>query len=206
MCSDDNPKQDKHRRIIESAAHVFARKGYTGASVADIAVAAGIGKGTVYEYFKSKEALFFAVFEWYSQKMRSTATVSVAALAGSVAERLAALNDGLMNQWHEIRDVFTLVMEFWAASASFQMRQRFQQAFKQTYEDFRSLVTSMIRDGIQGGEFQRDINPTAVAAALVGTWDALFLQAWFDESFDPLATAREFLEVVVRGLKAAPDV
>jgi hypothetical protein len=39
-----------------------------------------------------------------------------------------------------------------------------------------------------------------VAAALVGTWDALFLQAWFEDNFDPVKTARDFLEVVIKGL------
>jgi hypothetical protein len=34
----------------------------------------------------------------------------------------------------------------------------------------------------------------------VGTWDALFIQAWFEKKFDPLITARNFLKVVIRGL------
>jgi hypothetical protein len=36
----------------------------------------------------------------------------------------------------------------------------------------------------------------------VGTWDALFLQAWFDDSFDPAVTAKDFLDTVLRGLAA----
>jgi hypothetical protein len=39
-----------------------------------------------------------------------------------------------------------------------------------------------------------------VAAALVGTWDALFLQAWFEHDFNPSKTAQDFLAVVIRGL------
>jgi hypothetical protein len=38
---------------------------------------------------------------------------------------------------------------------------------------------------------------------LVGTWDAFFLQTLFDDGFDQAATAREFLETALRGLKAA---
>jgi hypothetical protein len=45
-----------------------------------------------------------------------------------------------------------------------------------------------------------NIVPESVAAALVGTWDALLLQAWFDETFDPLTTARDFVAVLIRGL------
>ena len=65
MCSNHQPQKDKKNRIIEAAAHVFAQKGYAGASVADIAVKAEIGKGTIYAYFDSGEDLFFAVFEWF---------------------------------------------------------------------------------------------------------------------------------------------
>ena len=100
----------------------------------------------------------------------------------------------------EIKDVFLLVMEFWAASSSTQMRQRFKGAFKQLYDDYRRIVSSLIQDGINSGEFRSDVRPEPVAAALVGTWDALFLQAWFEKNFDPVNIAREFLVVVLRGL------
>ena len=200
----DIPKQkiEKRNQIIEAAARVFALKGYAGAAVADIAIQADIGKGTVYEYFDSKEDLFFAVFEWFQKKTEKAATVGISSLGGSAADRLKALNDSLMGLWDEIKDAFVLVMEFWAASSSTQMRQRFKSAFKQLYDNYRHLVSDLIREGIKSGQFRSDIKPEAVAAALVGTWDALFLQAWFDSSFDPAATANDFLDTVLRGLAA----
>jgi hypothetical protein len=91
-------------------------------------------------------------------------------------------------------------MEFWAASCSTQMRQRFKGAIKRMYDDYRQIVSALIQDGINSGEFRSDIKPQPVAAALVGTWDALFLQAWFDDSFDPGETANDFLDTLMRGL------
>ena len=203
MRINDNPRKDKKDQIIEAAARVFAQKGYAGAVVADIAIQANIGKGTVYEYFNSKEDLFFAVFEWFQKKTEKAATVGISALGGGAADRLRVLNDSLMGLWDEIKDAFVLVMEFWAASSSTQMRRRFKGAFKQIYDDYRGIVSALIQDGINGGEFRSDVNPKSVAAALVGTWDALFLQGWFDNSFDPAATAKDFLETVLRGLEVA---
>jgi hypothetical protein len=107
-----------------------------------------------------------------------------------------------MGLWDEIKDAFVLVMEFWAASSSTQMRRRFKGAFKQLYDDYRKIVSALIQDGINSGEFSSSVKPDPVAAALVGTWDALFLQAWFDDSFDPAATANDFLDTVLRGLSA----
>jgi len=200
MLSNPQSQIEKKDRIIEAAARVFAQKGYAGAAVADIAVKAEIGKGTIYEYFDSKEDLFFAVFEWFMQKSGAAASVSISVLGGSAAVRLEALSDSIMGMWNEIKDAFTLTMEFWAASSSSQMQQRFKEAFRRLYEEFRGIVASLIRDGIQRGEFRPDVNPESIAAALVGTWDALFLQAWFEKNFDPFTTARNFLEVVLKGL------
>jgi hypothetical protein len=121
-------------------------------------------------------------------------------LGASAADRLQALNNSLMSMWDEMKDVFVLVMEFWAASSSSNMRERFQAAFKQLYQDYRRIVSDLIVDGISRGEFRDDIDPEIIAAALVGTWDALFLQAWFDDSFDLIATSKGFLDTVLRGL------
>jgi AcrR family transcriptional regulator len=200
MLSNHQPKKEKKTRIIKAAARVFAQKGYAGTAVADIAVQAEIGKGTIYAYFDSKEDLFFAVFEWYMMQSGAAAKVSVSLLGGSAAQRLEALSDSIMGMWDEIKDAFTLTIEFWAASSSSQMRERFKETFRRAYEEFRGLIVALIRDGIERGEFRSDVNAQSVAAALVGTWDALFLQAWFEKDFDPLTTARNFLKVVIKGL------
>ena len=199
-------KEEKRALIIEAAAKVFARRGFASTLMAEIAIEAGIGKGTLYEYFDSKENLFFAVFEWFVQATEAEAKVSISALGGSASERLDALSDSLMSSWAQMEDMYSLVMEFWSASASSQMRERFKQAFKNGYSDFRQIVSTLIRDGIERGEFQPHVDIESVAAALVGTWDALLLQAWFDDDFNPLTAARGFMTVVINGLTAKPQV
>ena len=199
-------KQNKRSLIIEAAAKVFANRGYTSTLIADIARVAGIGKGTIYEYFPSKEDLFFAVFEWFVETTEAEAKVSISALGGPASERLMALNDALLRSWLDMLDMYSLVMEFWSASASSRMRQRFKQAFREGSRDFRQIVSALIRDGIETGEFQPEVDAESVAAALVGTWDALLLQAWFDEGFDPLTTARRFMAVLISGLASKPQV
>ena len=193
-------KEVKKSRIVEAAARVFARRGFFGTVMSEIATEAGMGKGTLYEYFNSKEELFFAVFEWLVQQSGAQAKVGVAALGGSASDRLKALSDSLMALWVDQTDFFSLVMEFWSASASSQMRERFKSALSEAYSDFRRIVSALIREGMERGEFRTDVDIESVAAALVGTWDALLLQAWFDQDFDPLTKARNFLNVVLKGL------
>jgi AcrR family transcriptional regulator len=58
-------KTEKINEIATAALCIFAQKGYAATSVEQIAEAAGIGKGTVYEYFPSKEDIFVhAINEW----------------------------------------------------------------------------------------------------------------------------------------------
>lgn len=194
--------EEKKSRIIEAAAKVFARKGYAATRIAEVAVEAGIGKGTVYEYFKSKEALFFDVFQWLfaGRAVVSRFSVDIETLGGTAAERLMALNDAIITAWMKEMDSFVLIMEFWSASASSAIRDQFKTAFKAAYENFGSLVSKLLHAGIATGEFRPDTDVEAVAAALVGTWDALLLQKWFESVENPLAYSQEFLKIVLRGL------
>ena len=57
------PDKDKGQAIIAAAKRIFALHGYNQARVEDIAQAAGVGKGTVYEYFSSKQAVFEQVVD-----------------------------------------------------------------------------------------------------------------------------------------------
>ncbi|MDR7038019.1 AcrR family transcriptional regulator [Methylobacterium sp. BE186] len=52
---------DKRRQILDGARAVFLGSGFDGASMGEIARAAGVSKGTLYVYFDSKEALFEAL-------------------------------------------------------------------------------------------------------------------------------------------------
>jgi AcrR family transcriptional regulator len=53
----------KRRQIIDGARRLFLAQGFDAASMSAIAQAAGVSKGTLYVYFKSKEALFEAIVE-----------------------------------------------------------------------------------------------------------------------------------------------
>src|SRR5918995_940971 len=56
-------KEANRMRLLTAAAEEFARDGLEGANVNEISLAAGLAKGTVYNYFPSKQALFLAVVD-----------------------------------------------------------------------------------------------------------------------------------------------
>jgi AcrR family transcriptional regulator len=59
----ENIRQEKRELIIDIALEVFATHGYHGASISTIASHAGIAKGLIYNYFKSKEDLLKAILQ-----------------------------------------------------------------------------------------------------------------------------------------------
>jgi len=63
-------KKQKRELILEATYDIFVEKGYTNTKIIDIAKRSGIGKGTVYEYFDSKEAIFMALFDYFSNEYK----------------------------------------------------------------------------------------------------------------------------------------
>jgi AcrR family transcriptional regulator len=65
----DRRETDKREAILDAALLLFAERGFFGTSVPEIAAKAGVGAGTIYRYFESKEALVNAVFLTNKQKL-----------------------------------------------------------------------------------------------------------------------------------------
>lgn len=57
MSTPPETESDKRSAILQAACHCFSHSGFSACRIADIAQVAGVGKGTVYEYFRSKEDL-----------------------------------------------------------------------------------------------------------------------------------------------------
>lgn len=62
-------RSDKRDRILRAALECFAERGFHGTPVPDIAARAGVGAGTIYRYFESKEALVNAVYRSWKQAL-----------------------------------------------------------------------------------------------------------------------------------------
>ena len=58
---------DKREAILEAALHLFVERGFFGTAVPEIADRAGVGAGTIYRYFESKEALVNAIYRQEKQ-------------------------------------------------------------------------------------------------------------------------------------------
>lgn len=108
-------KQARTRaELIATAAEVFARRGYDGASVEEIAERAGYSHGAVYSNFEGKADLFLAVFEDYmAERVRELAETQAALPQDAPLEQRArALADQWMERFARDRASVILHMEF----------------------------------------------------------------------------------------------
>ena len=198
---------DKHAKragIIQAAATVFARKGFQGASVDDIAAAAGISKGSLYGYFKNKEDLFYATFETFQRELLLECEAVIEAQSTAQDKLTSCLMLSITSLQQDI-ELFPLTLELWAAASSGAARERFAVVMENLYREFRTLTASLISAGKASGEFRTDVDEQAVAAWLVGGLDGLMLQYWFDQSLDVHGWADNFLTMIMRGLAANSD-
>lgn len=100
-------------RLIDAGEVVFARRGFHGASVEEIAREAGASTGALYSNFAGKEDLFLALFE--ERIAADVRDYSQIAAAGATVEQQAR---GAADHWvgilRERPDYFPLFIEFWA--------------------------------------------------------------------------------------------
>lgn len=156
----DEQKALTRRRLLDSAEAVFARSGYHGASVEEIAREAGATSGALYSNFAGKEDLFLALFEEriatdvgdYSQIVAEGATLEQQARGAA---------DHWMEILHERSDYFPLLIEFWAyAIREPELRARLAGRFAA----LRSASARLVLQGAQRQGFP----PNAEAGEFVG--------------------------------------
>lgn len=109
----DEQKALTRRRLIDAAETVFARSGFHGASVEEIAHEAGATTGALYSNFAGKEDLFLALFE-----ERIAADVGeyaeIVAAGTTIEEQARGAGDRWMEILRERPDYFPLLIEFWS--------------------------------------------------------------------------------------------
>ena len=198
-------QEKKKEQIIYAAMNLFAKKGFAKASMADIAIEAGIGKGTTYEYFKGKEQLFFATFQWFVEQSEKAAILSFKEIAPkSGAEKIRVFSQSILNSTKESEEFYPLVLEFWAATASSKYRNKMKAVFKDFYKRIGDILVAIIDEGVESKEFDPVNDLDTVVPGIVGAWDAIGLQAWFydgvDDGFNLEKTMENFTGLIIRGL------
>jgi len=194
-------KESKKIEIITAAIKTFARQGYKNTKMADVAVAANIGKGTLYEYFSSKEDMFRFAFTHFMESMENSMALSMFKQTDPV-EKLRSLGKA----WSDILKahepgIIDIMMDFWAEA----IRKKDDDGMKlinleKIYEDYRKIVKSILDDGVRMGTFKK-IDTLLTAAIFISTFDGLIVQWIMDKSaFDVHEALLNATDILIDGI------
>jgi AcrR family transcriptional regulator len=161
----ERKKQQTRQAIAETAQRLFAERGFDAITVAEVARAADVSEGTVFNYFPTKEDLFYSGMEIFE-----------AALVDAVRERpagkpvLAAFRDFVLErserlEREEVAALIARADSIVSASPALQAREL---EIVATYTD--SLAALIAEETGVGAE---DVEPRVVANALMGAQRAL---------------------------------
>lgn len=146
-------KEARRIAIIDAALDAFTQQGFTATKLDDVAERAGIGKGTIYLYFDSKENLFEEVVRQTLFPLRDAAEVYVANFTGSVSDLLsshlsnfyAAMNNPRIPPLMAM--ISSEALRFPAIAAFF-----YEEIISKSYQMLRGII----QKGIETGEFRAD--------------------------------------------------
>jgi TetR/AcrR family fatty acid metabolism transcriptional regulator len=143
-------QEEKRRLILDAAVRVFARSGYHGARVGDIAREAGVAHGLLYHYFVSKEQVLHTIFrENWAELLERFRTVE--ASPEPATEKIEGIAKILLRTWRNDPDLVTVMVREVARSPELQAE------VEEIREAFR-IVQRIIERGQAEGTFRSDVD------------------------------------------------
>ena len=181
---------DKRRLILDAAVKVFAREGFYGCRVADIADEAGVAYGLVYHYFRSKDEILDTLFlERWDLMLEEIARVDAA--PAPAREKLAAVAGFIIDSYRHDPDLMKVIIVDVTRAANSFGRSHLEK-IREAYE----LIGGIVESAQQRGELRSDITPTFAAMAFYGAVEQV-LSGWiFDilpEAAEDYDQAKEFI-------------
>lgn len=187
---------DRRTDILDAAFEVFARKGFNKATMDDIALEAGVSKGTIYLYFASKRKLFLAMYGHMMSSYANDASAVFNAQA-SPPEQLRQLLMLFARKVVENPNMGKLLPDLTVQAMQ----------SEELYEITRSLnhqtvegVQAMIERGITEGYFRADFDPVIAAISVQSAAAGLVGRVVMYPEWDVTASMQFFADLVLRGL------
>jgi AcrR family transcriptional regulator len=177
------PRADAQRnreRILEVAKEAFTRSG-ANTSLDDIAKQAGVGPGTLYRHFPTREELLQAVYR-------------------TELERLAAVERKFAQTMTPIEALRAWLLLFVDAIAAKQliapalntMVGDHKKIFEASYAQMHEAIRSLVKRAIKSGDIRRDLDPIDLLRALVGVANVQTSRDWQQ-------SARRLVDILITG-------
>jgi TetR/AcrR family fatty acid metabolism transcriptional regulator len=194
----EKQRLEREELILQTAEDVLVEKGYYEMSVDEIASRVGIAKGTVYLHFASKEDLVVALFNRDVRKLYRLAEESIEAAPSARAKMqtiLELMYGGLVDKrMHMLTAIFDTI----------DLRKIFvekKHCLKGVWEQFETLIISVLEEGKTAGEFDPTIATSVMRAAFFSLLSPKSYERLIkEEQVPPLELAEQLGRIYFKGI------
>lgn len=196
--------RDLYREAILGAAErAFAERGFAGTRMADVAQAAGIATGTLYNYFENKQAVLRSLFELRHDAF--TADLGeVYAETKDPVERIAALVRTSLEHLEANRAMLAIFHE---SGAMFEtnMHRVCGEGMEERFQAMVAMYERAIAEAARAGRLRDDLRAADLAVFLTGAMSG-FLRSWIMNGYSSSlsASAGVVIELFLAGARKQP--
>jgi TetR/AcrR family transcriptional regulator, cholesterol catabolism regulator len=184
--------RDRRRQLMGVAARLFAENGFHPTSVAEIVAGVGVGKGSFYWYFDSKDQLFVEILHEAQQDLRRAQQHAIES-TGDPLERIALGTRASMHWFAANRHLMNL-FQFAATEEAF------APALRRGQEVALADAVKHVKDGVVAGVI-RDTEPEVLAHAVLGVITHLARELIQLRNEDPDSVADAAIAFCLDGLR-----
>ena len=188
-------KNDKYKRILESAVKIFADFGFHHSTISQIAKRAGVADGTIYLYFKNKDDILVQVFAYKTKQVFDRFKEAVDN-AGTPVDKLRNLIYRHLTEFQ--RDPNMAVVYLAETRRKNRVVENQIRVMSKMYYD---LVAEIIEQGQQDGSIRRELYLGLVKRFILGSVDEA-VNTWLhsDGSYDLATMTDPLVDLFIRGI------
>jgi len=191
-------KAVRKQQIIQAAIEVFSKSNFQNSSISEIAQKADIAEGTIYQYFKNKEDLFFSI---PAQKTKE------------FCEELDLHLQGIHDAFNKIRKFIWYYLYFLKMNPDYartlMLEMRVSKSFVQskTYCSLKELtdkILEIIKEGQEEGIIRKDVNLYLIRELMLGILEHRVTRWLLKEgNYDLLENYSEVCDLVFNGIRSS---
>ncbi len=191
-------RSDKRTQLLEAGADLMVRQGYHGTGIQEIVNAAGVPKGSFYNYFKSKEDFALAAMEHASRDHIRSFDAALMSNVPSPRQRIIAHYRSMAAAYDQSRNYTTgcfvgnLCQEL--ADTNTAVAEKAEYLFR----FYTAALARCIRSAQDAGEVHRDADPDRLAEAIFNSWEGAILRMKSSRNIQPLNAFLDMLAALLR--------
>jgi TetR/AcrR family transcriptional repressor of nem operon len=179
-------------RIIETGAEIIQLKGFNHTGIQEILNAAGVPKGSFYNYFKSKDDFGLQIIDYFSAHFQQIAKKSLEDTRISPLSRIYTFLTAFMEYFESQNyaggcPIGNLAQEMGDLSPTF--RKKLSEAMDMMIDTYSQVLSAAQNDG----KITKSLNIKDTARFIIASWHGAVIQMKLTRSLDPLKNHRKFI-------------